>query len=68
MAADLHIAPSTVRTYLATTYRKLEVSSKVELANRLSSVTAAPCSEVDHASIISELAPSLEKPLSREMR
>ena len=35
IASDLHIAPSTVRTHLATIYRKLEVSSKVELASRL---------------------------------
>ena len=66
IAADLHIAPSTVRTHLATIYRKLEVSSKVELAGRLNGVTATPRSQVDHAAIISELALSLEDALSRE--
>ena len=66
IAADLHIAPSTVRTHLATIYRKLEVSSKVELANRLNGVTAAPRDQVDHSAIISELALSLEEALSRE--
>lgn len=66
LATDLHIAPSTVRTHLATIYRKLEVSSKVELANRLAGVTATPRSQEDHATIISELALSLEEALSRE--
>jgi DNA-binding CsgD family transcriptional regulator/GAF domain-containing protein len=66
IAADLHIAPSTVRTHLAAIYRKLEVSSKVELANRLNGATVTPRGEVDHAAIISELALSLEEALSRE--
>lgn len=66
IAAELNIAPSTVRTHLATIYRKLEVSSKVELANRLNGASAIPRSEVDHAAIISELALSLEEALSRE--
>ncbi|MBO9453047.1 GAF domain-containing protein [Tropicibacter sp. R16_0] len=66
IASDLHIAPSTVRTHLATIYRKLEVSSKVELANRLGGSSLAPQDEVDHAAIISELALSLEEALSRE--
>lgn len=66
IAADLHIAPSTVRTHLATIYRKLEVSSKIELANRLAGATSTPRSQVDHAAVISELALSLEEALSRE--
>lgn len=66
IASDLHIAPSTVRTHLATIYRKLEVSSKVELASRLAGSSPAPRDEVDHAAIISELALSLEEALSRE--
>ncbi|MEO9575717.1 MAG: LuxR C-terminal-related transcriptional regulator [Tateyamaria sp.] len=66
IATDLHIAPSTVRTHLATIYRKLEVSSKIELANRLAGATATPRSQVDHAAVISELALSLEEALSRE--
>jgi DNA-binding CsgD family transcriptional regulator/GAF domain-containing protein len=66
IAAELGIAPSTVRTHLATIYRKLEVSSKVDLANHLNGSTTAPRSEVDHAAVISELALSLEEALSRE--
>lgn len=66
IAAALHIAPSTVRTHLATIYRKLEVSSKLELHDVLEG--ARPKAEVhtDHAAIISELALSLEEALSRE--
>jgi DNA-binding CsgD family transcriptional regulator/GAF domain-containing protein len=66
IAADLHIAPSTVRTHLATIYRKLEVSSKLELAARLNGVVATRRSETDHAAIISELALNLEDALRRE--
>ena len=36
IARHLHIAPSTVRTHLATIYRKLGVSSKIELHDMLS--------------------------------
>ncbi|SFS16439.1 LuxR C-terminal-related transcriptional regulator [Yoonia litorea] len=66
IAANLHIAPSTVRTHLATIYRKLEVSSKVELASRLAGTSPMPRDTVDNAAIISELALSLEEALSRE--
>jgi DNA-binding CsgD family transcriptional regulator/GAF domain-containing protein len=65
IAAELHIAPSTVRTHLATIYRKMEISSKIELANRLNGMSA-PQGQVDHAAIISELALSLEEALRRE--
>lgn len=66
IASALCIAPSTVRTHLATIYRKLEVSSKVALANRLSGAAVAPRSQAELNSIISELALSLEEALSRE--
>lgn len=35
IAARLHIAPATVRTHVSTVYRKLGVSSKIELWHRL---------------------------------
>ncbi len=66
IAARLCIAPSTVRTHLATIYRKLEVSSKLDLHARL--VGTFPSAEVqtDHAAVISELALSLEEAIRRE--
>lgn len=66
IAAALCIAPSTVRTHLATIYRKLGVSSKLELANRLNGAAAEPRDDTDLASVISELALSLEEAISRE--
>ncbi len=66
IASALVIAPSTVRTHLATIYRKLEVSSKVELANRLSGAAIAPRNQSELNSVISELALGLEEALSRE--
>ncbi len=35
IADDLHIAPATVRTHINNIYRKLEVSSKIELLRRM---------------------------------
>ncbi|TMM55188.1 LuxR C-terminal-related transcriptional regulator [Sulfitobacter sabulilitoris] len=66
IAASLCIAPSTVRTHLATIYRKLEVSSKVELANRLGGADIEPRSHAELRAVVSELALSLEEALSRE--
>jgi len=66
IAARLGIAPSTVRTHLATIYRKLEVSSKLDLHARLGGAQPAPDMQTDHAAIISELALSLEEALRRE--
>ncbi|WP_299409871.1 LuxR C-terminal-related transcriptional regulator [uncultured Roseobacter sp.] len=45
IADRLCLAPSTVRTHLATIYRKLSVSSKLELRDRLTPV-ATPLSEL----------------------
>lgn len=66
IATELHIAPSTVRTHLATIYRKLEVSSKLELHQVLDGGRPAQAVQTDHAAIISELALSLEEAISRE--
>ena len=35
IAEELHIAPATVRTHINNIYRKLEVSSKIELLHRI---------------------------------
>ena len=66
IADDLCIAPSTVRTHLATIYRKLEVSSKLELLTRLKGDAPQPRSQTELNSVISELALSLEEAISRE--
>ncbi len=66
IAARLGIAPSTVRTHLATIYRKLEVSSKLDLHARLGGAPPDLEIQTDHAAVISELALSLEDSLRRE--
>lgn len=66
ISGALCIAPSTVRTHLATIYRKLEVSSKLELATRLTGAASQPRSQAEMTSVISELALSLEEAISRE--
>lgn len=66
IANRLCIAPSTVRTHLATIYRKLEVSSKLDLHARLGGVLPTADMETDYPAIISELALCLEESLRRE--
>lgn len=66
IADALCIAPSTVRTHLAAIYRKLEVSSKVELATRLEGDEPQSRSQGELNAVISELALSLEEAISRE--
>ena len=66
IADTLCIAPSTVRTHLATIYRKLEVSSKLELATYLNGEAPEPRSQSEMAAVVSELALSLEEAISRE--
>lgn len=66
IAEILHIAPSTVRTHLATIYRKLSVSSKLDLARRLDGAAPNPQTNTDMPAVISELALSLEEAISRE--
>ncbi len=66
IADKLCIAPSTVRTHLATIYRKLEVSSKLELAARLKGEAPQPRNQSEMNLVISELALSLEEAISRE--
>jgi len=66
IAEALCLAPSTVRTHLATVYRKLQVSSKLELATRLNGHGPEPRSESELSAIISELALSLEEAINRE--
>lgn len=66
IAERLCIAPSTVRTHLSTIYRKLEVSSKLELHKVLEGGRPTYVADEDQAALISELALSLEEAISRE--
>lgn len=66
IAGKLCIAPSTVRTHLAAIYRKLEVSSKLELVACLRGEAPQPRNQSEMNSVISELALSLEEAISRE--
>ncbi len=66
IAERLHIAPSTVRTHLAAIYRKLGVSSKIELHKVLGGAPAQSRNRDDQAALVSELALSLEEAISRE--
>jgi len=67
IAERLFIAPSTVRTHLATIYRKLGVSSKLQLHKVLGGEGPTPVPQGEEAAaLISELALSLEEAISRE--
>lgn len=66
IAERLFIAPSTVRTHLATIYRKLGVSSKLELHKVLAGEPADRGAADDPSTLISELALSLEESIGRE--
>jgi DNA-binding CsgD family transcriptional regulator/GAF domain-containing protein len=66
IAERLYIAPSTVRTHLATIYRKLGVSSKLELHKVLEGASPKYNNQDDQAALISEIALSLEEAISRE--
>lgn len=66
IAAALCIAPSTVRTHLAAIYRKLGVSSKIELHRVLEEDRPQEKSQSEQETLLSELALSLEEAISRE--
>jgi len=66
IAEGLSIAPSTVRTHLTTIYRKLSVSSKLELHKMLEGANPRHKSQSEQEALISELALSLEEAISRE--
>lgn len=57
-----------MQTHLASIYRKLEVSSKLELYKVLEGDGVAPRDKTDQAAIISELALTLEEALSEGLR
>jgi DNA-binding CsgD family transcriptional regulator len=66
IAERLCIAPSTVRTHLTTIYRKLSVSSKLELHKVLEGASPKHKSQSEQETLISKLALSLEEAVGRE--
>jgi DNA-binding CsgD family transcriptional regulator/GAF domain-containing protein len=67
IARAFDIAPATVRTHLGTVYRKLGVTSKIELARALADeAEPLPRSPVDHERIIADLALELDEAIRRE--
>lgn len=66
IAERLSISPLTVRTHLAAIYRKLGVSSKLELHKVLNGAPSVRADRDEQAALISELALSLEESIRRE--
>jgi len=66
IAKQLYIAPSTVRTHLAAIYRKLRISSKLDLHKLLNGAKPTYNNQDDQAALISELALSLDEAIGRE--
>lgn len=66
IAECLNIAPSTVRTHLGTIYRKLGVTSKIELLENLDGIDRGAGAKRDDSETIAELALNLEEALRRE--
>jgi DNA-binding CsgD family transcriptional regulator/GAF domain-containing protein len=66
IAIQLYIAPSTVRTHIATIYRKLAISSKLALKARLDDDFILAHPENDQDAVIAELSLTLEESILRE--
>lgn len=67
IARTLGIAPATVRTHLRTVYRKLGVTSRIELAQTLDAVSgAAPATVRPDADLVAELSLQLDEAMRRE--
>jgi len=67
IARGLGLSPATVRTHLRTVYRKLGVTSKIELSLALQSVNVPqPRSDRNSADLVAELALELDEAMRRE--
>lgn len=66
IARHLKIAPSTVRTHLRTVYRKLGVTSRMELLSALSPTGDSASTSRDDADLIAELSLELDEAMRRE--
>lgn len=62
----LFIAPATVRTHLGTIYRKLGVSSKIELKDALAGRAANTSEKRDDSALVPQLALELDEAYRRE--
>ncbi len=67
IARSLNLSPATVRTHLRTVYRKLEVTSKLELVQALhGGPPAGPRGARESAALVAELALELDEAVRRE--
>jgi DNA-binding CsgD family transcriptional regulator/tetratricopeptide (TPR) repeat protein len=67
IARDLQIAPTTVRTHLRTVYRKLGVTSKIQLTHALDERNRSERDVADdNATLVAELALELDDAMRRE--
>ncbi|WP_428649043.1 GAF domain-containing protein [Roseibium sp.] len=66
IARGLNIAPATVRTHLSTVYRKLSVTSKVELTQALHGGPSGLQGDRDLEALVAELALELDEAYRRE--
>ena len=67
IARSLEISPATVRTHLRTVYRKLGITSKLELSDALRHDTAPSIpGRRDDADLVAELALELDEAMRRE--
>lgn len=67
IARALNLSPATVRTHLRAVYRKLNVTSKIELTQVLQSKEARSARpERDNAALVAELALELDEAMRRE--
>jgi DNA-binding CsgD family transcriptional regulator len=67
IARGLSLSPATVRTHLRTVYRKLGVTSKIELSNVLQGTDVrTPRSDQNSRALVAELALELDEAIRRE--
>jgi len=66
IARDLGISPTTVRSHLRTVYSKLNVTSKIALAQALADSTPGPAEVRDQAGLTADLALELDEAMRRE--
>ena len=66
IARELGISPTTVRSHLRTVYGKLNVTSKIALAQALADPTLTPAQQHDQAGLTADLGLALDEAMRRE--